>query len=454
MSSRNTVIWREGLFVKPQHFQQMAKASDAAMLQRLGCLNPGFYGFSELRLNVQYQAFGKVAITSARGVMPDGSVFDIPTDMAPPAALDTSGRAIAGEIVYLCLPLSTDGGLEVAWPESYANSRYLAKSLAVKDTHSIDGDMVDMDLAVPNLQLKLGGDDSSTSTRLAIGRILDRRPDGSLLMDESFYPTCVSLDAMPGVKVMLDELTGLIRGRATNLAERIGSSGQSGVADVADFSLLQALNRWHPYFQHLARQPQVHPEQLYIAMAQAAGELVTFTEASRLPDEYPPYQHNDCTLAFKTLEHELRRSLGTLLQPRAVSLPIIEQQFGVRTASLADTRLLQNAEFVLAVRASLPADLLRQQFTQKAKVTAQETLPELVRLQLPGIPLVVLPAAPRELPFHAGFSYFELDRRSPAWQCMKDSSGFGFHIAGEFPQLEMQFWAIRSESPGKEFDDR
>ncbi|MNP71061.1 hypothetical protein D3C76_1673880 [compost metagenome] len=53
--------------------------------------------------------------------------------------------------------------------------------------------------------------------------------------------------------------------------------------------------------------------------------------------------------------------------------------------------------------------------------------------------------APRDLPFHAGFSYFELDRRDAAWDCMKKANGFGFHIAGEFPGLELQFWAIRSE---------
>ena len=70
---------------------------------------------------------------------------------------------------------------------------------------------------------------------------------------------------------------------------------------------------------------------------------------------------------------------------------------------------------------------------------------DLVHKQLPGIALQPLPVAPRELPFHAGFSYFGLDRRDPAWACMNTANGFGIHIAGEFPGLELQFWAIRSE---------
>ncbi|MNG07430.1 hypothetical protein D3C84_907300 [compost metagenome] len=115
------------------------------------------------------------------------------------------------------------------------------------------------------------------------------------------------------------------------------------------------------------------------------------------------------------------------------------------SAELNDKRLLDNAEFILAVRAKLPLETLRQQLPRQIKISSTEALGQLVSLQLPGIPLIALPVAPRHLPFHAGFSYFELDRHDPAWQSLNSGSGFGFHIAGEFPDLELQFWAIRSE---------
>lgn len=141
----------------------------------------------------------------------------------------------------------------------------------------------------------------------------------------------------------------------------------------------------------------------------------------------------------------MRRSLSTVLRPRAVSLPLESEQFGVMTTTLEDRRLIDEADFILAVRASMPPQALRQMFIQKAKITSLESLNDLVPLQLPGIPLLPLPVAPRDLPFHAGFSYFELDRRDPAWACMSKANGFGIHIAGDFPGLELQFWAIRSE---------
>lgn len=445
MSSRNPVIWHEGLFVKPQHFQQQARAMEAAAQQRVESLNPAPYGFSELELNNEFLNFAKVAINRARGILPDGSVFDIPGDLAPPAPLEISDSGLVNQVVYLTLPLKSAAGLEVRWPEQYANSRYIAQRKPVHDIHSESGDQVEMNLAVPNLQLMLERDDRSAFTSIAVGRIHDKRPDGSLVMDEQFYPTSLSLQAVPALQRYLGEITGLMRERARNLAERIGSPGQSGVADVTDFNLLQTLNRWYPLFQHLNRQRHIHPERLYITFAQACGELVTFTDESHLPEECPTYQHDNLHLCFKPLELTLRRALGTVLQPRAVSLPIETLEYGVMSAALGDKRLLDNAEFILAVRASLPLETLRQQLPRQIKISSSETLGRLISLQLPGIPLIPLPVAPRHLPFHAGFSYFELDRHDPAWQSLHSASGFGLHIAGDFPELELQLWAIRSE---------
>ena len=69
----------------------------------------------------------------------------------------------------------------------------------------------------------------------------------------------------------------------------------------------------------------------------------------------------------------------------------------------------------------------------------------MVHLQLPGVPLHALPVAPRYLPYHSGFMYFQLDKTSPYWKSIASSAGFGFHITGNYPGLEIEFWAIRGD---------
>ncbi|MEL6750324.1 MAG: type VI secretion system baseplate subunit TssK, partial [Pseudomonadota bacterium] len=58
-----------------------------------------------------------------------------------------------------------------------------------------------------------------------------------------------------------------------------------------------------------------------------------------------------------------------------------------------------------------------------------------------------LPVAPRHLPYHAGYTYFQLDRQNDAWSDLMQNAtaGFGFHIAGNFPELELEFWALRRD---------
>ena len=66
-----------------------------------------------------------------------------------------------------------------------------------------------------------------------------------------------------------------------------------------------------------------------------------------------------------------------------------------------------------------------------------------MNLQLKGVPVHAMPVAPRQIPFHAGFVYFELDQTNELWAQLQSSGGIALHLAGEFPGLALEFWAIR-----------
>ncbi len=54
MSSRNRVVWNEGLFVKPQHFQQQQRYLEYLIDERVKSANPYLYGVTEIVLNLEY----------------------------------------------------------------------------------------------------------------------------------------------------------------------------------------------------------------------------------------------------------------------------------------------------------------------------------------------------------------------------------------------------------------
>jgi type VI secretion system protein ImpJ len=100
--------------------------------------------------------------------------------------------------------------------------------------------------------------------------------------------------------------------------------------------------------------------------------------------------------------------------------------------------------FVLAVNAQIPSEALRLRFPAQVKIGPAERIRDLVNLQLPGVAVKAMPVAPRQIPYHAGFSYFELETRgSELWRQLERSAGLAMHVSGDFPGLELEFWAIR-----------
>jgi type VI secretion system protein ImpJ len=232
--------------------------------------------------------------------------------------------------------------------------------------------------------------------------------------------------------------------RAEALAARLSQPGARGVAEIQDFLLLQAVNRWLPLLAHWSDAGNVHPEDLYAFLVQVSGELATFFAADKRASSYPAYRHEDLQRSYTPVVADLRRFLSAVLETTAVEIPLQLRSHGVRVGPITDRNLLRTAQFVLTVRADTPAENIRRLFPNQVKIGAVEHIRELVTVSLPGIMVRPLPVAPRQIPFHAGAVYFELDRGSPHWQQMMTSGGFAVHVSGEYPNLNLSLWAIRT----------
>ncbi|MCE9991690.1 type VI secretion system baseplate subunit TssK [Enterobacter sp.] len=442
---KNRVLWQEGMFALPQHFQQQQRHNDAMLCERLEALGDYAWGFTALSLNIELLAQGKVMIDRAAGCMPDGTLFRIPDqDLLPLPFQPRELTTPESRDIYLALPVATHNISEVQGVRSAGQSseRYSVTRTDVRDVHSDEGDVQSLTLGQLALKIVSGADDLSAMVVLPLCRIRSYQPGGALVLDEEFIPTCQTLRVSPLLNRFVGDVQGMIATRATDLAKRIGSPEQSGIADVAEFMMLQLLNRSQMHFSHRARLHTLHPESFYLDLVRLLGELMTFTENSRLPCEVEPYDHRNLTRSFKTVIPELRRALNIVLQPRAQNLPLIFTE-GVYLATVNDPGLLQSGAFVLAVRARMPHSQLILQFTQQSKIAATDKIRNMVSVQVPGIPLRTLPAAPRQLPYHDGYVYFELEKGTAAWQDVVKAGALAMHISGTFPELDMQLWAIR-----------
>ena len=439
MSWTNRVIWQEGMFLRTQHFQQQDRWTEQIVRGWVGALRPHGWGLAEFSLNRGLLATGRFALGSAAGVFEDGTPFRLPgdADHPPPLELPEIARNV---LVYLGLPVRQAGGVEVG--DDTTPGRYLAHPFEAYDTHSASPQPADLQVGRLNMRYLLETEERAGYLCIGLARVTEVTADRRVVLDERWIPPALVCSAVSPLADLVSELAGMLNQRGEALAARMTAPGQTGVAQVADFLLLQSINGWQNVLAHWADSGNVHPESLYTTLVQMAGEFSTFLETRR-PTAYPAYRHEDLQRSFAPVVADVRRAMSTVLEQTAIAIPLREARHGVRVGPISDRTILRASGFVLTVQCDMPTETLRRAFPSQVKIGAVEHIRELVNVALPGIAVRALPVAPRQLPYYAGATYFELDRASPHWQQMQNSGGFAIHVSGDFPNLRLELWAIR-----------
>ena len=442
MSNVNKVVWSEGMFLRQQHFQEQDRYVEHLVKVALKMLVAYGWGFSRLSLDQQHLALGRIAVSECVGIFPDGTLFDSNLDCELPAFFEVPDN-LHNSLIYLSLPLRGVDLLEAGAPNSLGLERYTVQEEVVRDNASSEQEPVPIHIARLRLRLLTEAEDRSQYATLPIAKVLEKRSDGHIILDAKFIPPCLDVKVSPVLNSFLQELQGLLHNRGVDLAARVTTPGVSGLSSMLDFLLLQLINRYELFVQHLTHTENLHPEAFYEELLKLFGELATVTNPAKRLTLKLEYKHDDLAKTFLPVIDGLRQSLNVMLDQAAIPLDIQTSQQGIRVALLNDKSLLDTANFILAVKANVSVDNLRNRFPAQIKIGPVEKIRGLINIQLPGIALEALPVAPPEIPYHAGFTYFKLDRTSQFWKAMSSSSGFAFHISGDFPGLELEFWAIK-----------
>jgi len=443
MSENNRIVWSEGLFLRPQHFQQQERHLESWIEGRAAALRPHSWGFTELEIERDLLAIGKLGLRRARGVFPDGTPFAMPENEPLPSPLEV-GTQLRDQVIYLAVPLRKSGALQSTRAGSGAElTRYRSKDLDARDITTESATSTELEVAALNTRLMSQSEPADDFARIPVAHVVECRADRQVVLDDRFIPTVLKSGTAGRLATFLLELQGLLHQRAEALAARAVASGRGGASEIADFLMLQIINRYEPVVAHLAASPALHPEDLYRLALEITGELSTLTAASRRPPQFSTYRHDALRGSFDPVINALRGCLSVVMEQNAIPIPLAHKKFGISVASVADQTLFDSAAFVLAARADVPSEDLRRRFPAQVKIGSVEKIRDLVNLQLPGIALQPMAVAPRQIPYHAGFAYFELDRASEMWRTLKGSGGIAIHQSGDFPNLAMELWAIR-----------
>jgi type VI secretion system protein ImpJ len=443
MSAHNRVVWSEGLFLQPQHFQQQDRYVERYIETRCQPLVPYSWGFTEIEFERDFLKIGKVGLRRLVGVFPDGTPFRMPDDDPLPPPLDIGADA-RDQRLYLAVPLRRAGELESArGPGADELVRQEIREFQVANAAVIAGDPATLEVGALHTRLLLDREVTAAYACVPLTHVVESRADQQVVLDEQFIPTILQIRAANRLTTVASELLGLFHQRGEALGGRVGASSRGAASELADFLMLQAINRYEPVLAHFAETGVVHPEAFFRFCVAAAGEFATFTRTSKRTPKFPHYQHDHLKETFEPVIVSLRESMSKVMTQVAIPIPLEPRKFGISVAIVPDRSLFSSAVFILAARADGPAEYVRQRFPTQVKIAPAEKIGDLVRQGLPGVPVVPVPVTPRQIPYHAGYAYFELDQTHELWDQLKNSGGVAIYVPGDFPGLMMEFWAIR-----------
>ena len=444
MSVHSKVVWSEGLFLRPQHFQQQDRYLERYVETRCHALRGHSWGLTELEIERDLLSIGQLALARAAGVFPDGTPFRMPDDTPLPPPLEIDSR-IRDQLMYLAVPLRQPGTPEASRDtQRDAPIRNVITEIEAGDAGSTSAEPALLEIAALRTRLMPERDAADGFARIPVAHIVECGADKRVILEDKFIPTVLDAHAAPRLATFIAELVGLLHQRGEALGARVTSTGRSNSAEIADYLLLQAINRSEALLAHLAEPGVLHPEELYRFCVELAGELATFTNTSHRRSPLPRYRHERLRESFEPVIAALRAAFSVVIDSSAIPIPVATRKYGISVATVADRSLFTSAIFVLAARSEIAAEDLRRRFPELLKIAPVEKIGNYVNLQLSGVPVRALPVAPRQIPVHAGFVYFELDQTHELWGQLAASGGVGFHVAGDVPGLALEFWAIRA----------
>ena len=439
MSWYSKVAWKEGLFLQAHHLQQADRYLEHRMEARSRHLQPFSWGFTALEIDHDLGERNLFGLRRASGVLPDGLPFDLPADSPLPRPVPVP-EGSEGAFVWLTVPMAEPNGRELGFDDEASRAtRYVIERERIADSASPMRLEQEIEIARPRLALDVRATPKPGYSGLRLARIIEVR-NRVVILDPAFAPPVLTLAAHPVVGGWLDRVIGWVETRLAALARYAADPRGGGGFQPADYSILIALNREIGPLRHLRSIRSVHPEQLYVALLRLAGELWTF-DPTRLTPDYPAYDQDALQESFDPLLRDIQRLLSRDVS-RAVRLLLERRNQSAYVAQVPDQTLFREATFVIEVAADKSASQVQQLFAKLCKVGPLSRMPEIVNSNLPGLELAHMPTPPYQIRAVSSRVYFRIDKRSSLWREFSTSPAIGLHFTGDWPELELEIWAI------------
>ncbi|HEY0785426.1 MAG TPA: type VI secretion system baseplate subunit TssK, partial [Acidobacteriaceae bacterium] len=375
MKSLSRVVWSEGMYLSPQHFQAQSRFYEDTIDFVARALWPEPWGLLHARLDEDALRNGRLVLLEAAGVFEDGLVFQtrgntaatptrraeeifLPTDASLVLHLAVPGLHASGqlysELASIGANTEATSGADAGTAKNGHSFRFRAITGRLRDnTNGVDEREVT--LGEGNLMLLSEREVSAEMPAIPVARLL-RDGRGGLLYDPEFMAPTLRMAASPPLMLLAKRLLEAVAEKMEPLTrathKRARFEAGTGALDVASYWFLHALSTAAPVLRHLYATRHAHPEQFFMELSRLAGSLCTFATGNAL-EQLPTYDHRDPGPGFRALDAHIRRHLEIVAPSNTVTLEFTPGEPYIQEAPVADERCLRRARWIFGIRSDL-----------------------------------------------------------------------------------------------------
>jgi type VI secretion system protein ImpJ len=448
MKLLSKIIWSEGMYLAPHHFQAQNRYFENSIHFATENLWNECYGFAAVQKDVDALRNGTVVLLHARGLFEDGLAFDMPESDPLPEPRNIA-NAFPPTADHLTIQLairrwSPDGQNCELEPATQAETRYRGESHELNDENTGRYEKP-VQLGRKNIHLVVGDEVGDEFLSLPVARVI-RDSSGHFIYDPAFIPPCLKISASEQLLEMLQRLVEILEEKSTAVSHDQhleGGKFKAGLSarHIAQFWFLHAVNSSLSPLRHLLLSKHGHPEELFREMLRLGGALCTFGLDTH-PRSLPGYDHKNLDRCFHELDDHIRRLLEIVVPSQAIIIPLKQANRYFYEGLVKDPRCFDRSRWLLGIHAAIgEADvIIRTQ--QLVKVCSAKFVPELVKRAVPGLALTHVPIPPSTISAKLEYQYFSINRSGPCWEHIMHSTSVGVYVPGELPSPELELIVI------------
>jgi len=348
MKLHKPMRWKEGMFLRPQHFQQYDLFIESREISRFMAVESHAWGL--LRMDVDENALDNYVfnLNSFRAVLPNGTLVDLPGNASMRSRsfdglMVEIGRSMG---VYVGVRAIDDRGpLTSSDGSALADTRFLP---AEEEFYDLDTgrDPVPLERLAYNLRIFFGDEKADGYETIQVAHLeLTGDAGRPVRRDPEFSPPALALGASP-------VLHGAARAVAERLALGVRELGQErGGNDPDPLILYYGMSGSLPVIRDMVEEGLVHPRRVYHELARLAGALLFRDPEGRSADEIPPYNHREPGPIFTRLR-ELIDDLSAFVIAKAYQRCPMERDGDLFRVVIPDSAKKPGTRIFVGIHAS------------------------------------------------------------------------------------------------------